>query len=262
MIAHNTWNGVYILTHTIENRIGRRIADGSACVGAAFEYLQTYSRIREDDSVSEDSSQGKQEQYHHGDLRRALVEASLEIVEEHGISGLSLRKIARRVGVTHAAPYRHFDDKAELLAAMAQEGLDGMHDYMLRHLEEAGDAADERLLALGVAYVRFATEKPSHFRVMFGPQVGDRDRFAELDAAYDRTFELLFDAVADCQEAGVLREGSTLQHARTCWALVHGLSSMCVNGLIPVDDPDEAERLTRKAAAGLWYGLSTEGDEP
>ena len=113
------------------------------------------------------SSQPKP-RYHHGDLRRALIDASLALIAEEGFSALTLREVARRAGVTHAAPYRHFADKEALLAAVAEEGFRAMASDMRERMDKE-TSPTERLLACGVAYVLFAVRHPSHFRVMFGP---------------------------------------------------------------------------------------------
>src|SRR5262245_23788463 len=110
--------------------------------------------------------QGKGGKYHHGDLRRALLDAALEILAEGGAAGLTLREVARRAGVTHAAPYRHFEDKAALLAAVAEEGFRAVYAEMLARSERVKDPV-ERLYQIGAAYVLFAVTHPAHFRVMF-----------------------------------------------------------------------------------------------
>src|SRR4051812_6811216 len=118
--------------------------------------------------------------YHHGDLRRALVDAALEMVAEHGPAALSLREVARRAGVSHAAPTHHFRNKAGLLTAIAADG----YRLLARALEEAGAKAGREERAgkestpfreQGVAYVVFATEHPAHFAVMRAPYLLDTD---------------------------------------------------------------------------------------
>ncbi|MBW2257316.1 MAG: TetR/AcrR family transcriptional regulator, partial [Deltaproteobacteria bacterium] len=112
--------------------------------------------------------------YHHGDLRRALVDAALLLIERSGASGVTLRGAARLAGVSQTAPYRHFSDKRALLAAVAEQGFQSLSTQLREaSASHEGDPMG-RLRALGVAYVHFAQAQPSHFRVMFGPQVGDR----------------------------------------------------------------------------------------
>src|SRR4051794_27635084 len=120
--------------------------------------------------------------YHHGDLQRALVDAAVALLAEGGAAAVTLREVARRAGVTHAAPYRHFADKAALLAAVAEEGFRALHDAVARAGAEAPDDPLARLAASGQAYLRFAMSHPAHYRVMFGPDVAAREH-PELEGA-------------------------------------------------------------------------------
>ncbi|MET9865788.1 TetR/AcrR family transcriptional regulator, partial [Streptomyces sp. NPDC006386] len=123
-------------------------------------------------SSSKASTDGKgttNRPYHHGDLRRAILTAALDAIAVDGPSGLSLRDLARRAGVSHAAPAHHFKDRAGLLTAIAAEGF----GLLATALREAAD-----LKEAGVRYVRFAREHPAHFQVMFAPELlraGDLD---------------------------------------------------------------------------------------
>lgn len=112
--------------------------------------------------------------YHHGDLRNALLAAAREILDEAGVSGLSLRAVARRAGVSQTAPYRHFKDKAALIAAIATDGFLVLKDT----LEAASDEGQEGegLHSLGRAYVNFARKNTGLYRLMFGPEIGQVDR--------------------------------------------------------------------------------------
>ena len=112
--------------------------------------------------------------YHHGDLRRALLDAALLMVEREGPKGLSLRAVARLAGVSPAAPYRHFSGKEGLLAAVAREGLNALAESMESASAENVGLALAEFRAIALAYVKFAAANPSHFRVMFGPEVTDR----------------------------------------------------------------------------------------
>src|SRR5947207_11340311 len=104
--------------------------------------------------------------YHHGDLRRALMAAAIEAIGEHGPAAVSLRDLARRANVSHAAPAHHFKDKAGLLTAIAVDGYDMLGDALRADAGQAGP-----LLDVGASYVRFALEHPAHFEVMFRPDL-------------------------------------------------------------------------------------------
>lgn len=164
--------------------------------------------------------------YHHGDLRSALLQAGAELLEEQGLASLSIRETARRAGVSHNAPYRHFPDRDALLAALAAEGF-GM-------LEEALAAKGTR--ESGEAYVRFALGHPNRFRLMFGAHV-KVEKHAELRAAARRTYEGLVAGftgrpeIADPEKA-----------AAAAWCLVHGLAQLLLDGHFPAREREEFVR--------------------
>src|SRR5438132_8417373 len=123
--------------------------------------------------------------YHHGDLRRALIDAAVGVIEHEGLAALSLRDLARRVGVSHAAPVHHFGDKAGLLTAIATEGFVKLADQLRRTYARTGN-----FLEVGVAYVRFAVRERAYFEVMYRPELYHADD-PVLEAARRQTGELL-----------------------------------------------------------------------
>jgi AcrR family transcriptional regulator len=133
--------------------------------------------------------------YHHRDLRQALIRSALEILSEAGVAALSLRAAARRAGVSAMAPYRHFADKEALLAAVAEFGF---RELLARLTAATAAAADPRagLAALGVAYVLFAREQPSLFKLMFGPMIEHKSGHPDLNEAGGACFNALRQAVA------------------------------------------------------------------
>lgn len=174
--------------------------------------------------------------YHHGDLRRALLDASLTLVEESGIGALSLREVARKAGVSHNAPYHHFADKGALMAAIAHDGFQRLAAAMAA----ARDSVDDddpmgRLEACGVAYVTFAVRSPAHFRVMFRPELADYSCHPELKQAATPPFETLVHAIEACQRAGVAPPGDPMPLVLTCWSAVHGLSALWLDGPLSQD---------------------------
>jgi AcrR family transcriptional regulator len=152
--------------------------------------------------------------YHHGDLRAALLQAAGELLEEQGLAGLSLREAARRAGVSHNAPYRHFPDRSALLAALAAAGFRMLGEEM------AGKSGRER----GEAYVHFALAHPNRFRLMFGGQI-EIGKHAELRAAATSTYEGL---VAAFRGQGDIANPETA--AAAAWALTHGLAHLLLDG--------------------------------
>jgi AcrR family transcriptional regulator len=194
--------------------------------------------------------------YHHGDLRHALIEASLALIAEEGFSALTLREVARRAGVTHAAPYRHFADKEALLAAVAEEGFRTMSSQM-RERMALEQTPTGRLAACGVAYVLFAVNHPSHFRVMFGPHFSRGIDHQELAKEGGNSFGLLVQSLVEGQKAGELREGEPLPLALMAWSQVHGLASLLVDGKLQQAGPGagKPEELATFQIRLLFEGL-------
>jgi AcrR family transcriptional regulator len=180
--------------------------------------------------------------YHHGDLRRALLDAAVEAIAADGPAAISLRDLARRAGVSHAAPAHHFGDKAGLLTAVAAEG----YRLLAGELREAYETGD--FLEAGVAYMRFAVGHPAHFAVMFRPDLHRRDD-PDLTAAMDRTRSMLYAQAAD--QEGVA-EGGAAEAGIAAWALVHGLATLWLSGNLPASAGDDPERLARAAAGHLF----------
>jgi AcrR family transcriptional regulator len=195
-------------------------------------------------------------QYHHGELRRALLDATLAIVGREGTGGLSLRAVARRVGVSPQASYNHFPDRAALLAAAAEEGL---HE-LARGLREARDGtrgAGERLEAVGIAYVAFASSHGAHFQLFSAPDLAAQRTGPALSAAYEAAFGVVLGAVEECQRAGIVRGGDARKLALTAWATVHGLASLVVDGQLAIARvPGDASEVARVAVRVLFKGLS------
>ena len=208
-------------------------------------------------SSSNHSVSKKGGRYHHGDLRRALVEAASDLLKEKGPAGVTLREAARRAGVTHAAPYRHFADKEALLAELAADGF-----VRLRaEIDEAmlGVTPDLLLETLGVVYVRFARKNPSQFRVMFGAEIGDKRRYAELMRADQAVFDLCVGAIRTMQEGGHMTPGNPARMGLVHWSMLHGVAALVVDGQmeragVRDEQIDEfARRVARTGALGLMH---------
>src|SRR5258706_1719074 len=108
--------------------------------------------------------------YHHGDLRRVLLEAAVRVIDSEGLAALSLQALARRAGVSSGAPYHHFENREELLVAIADQGFELLIAEMRRAAAEARDDPAVKLRGLGLGYIRFAVAHRGHFRVMFRPE--------------------------------------------------------------------------------------------
>lgn len=173
--------------------------------------------------------------YHHGDLRRALVEEALRTIQAEGVDALTLREVGRRLGVSRTALYRHFADKGALLAAVAREGFRTFREALrAAYMDDGG--AHGGFIAMGRAYVRFAVTHPSHYRVMFGGFVDACDRDPALQDEGAGSFLVLVEAITAEQAAGRLRRDPPQQMARHVWAVVHGLAMLIIDGQLPAAD--------------------------
>jgi AcrR family transcriptional regulator len=190
-------------------------------------------------------------------LRDTLVEAATVLIARKGPQGLSLREVARRAHVSEAAPYWHFADREALLAAVAERGFVEMTKGMMEIWARVVDPG-ERLRALGIGYVRFALAHPSYLRVMFGSEVPDKAAHPSLKEAGERTFELLVQAIAECQAVGQARAGDPVELAVAAWSIVHGLAALLVDGKLKehIRSAKEAERLAERVTALFMLGLT------
>lgn len=164
------------------------------------------------------------------DLRRTLIDAALQLIERTGVEALSVREAARVAGVTHQAPYRHFANKQELIAAIAEEGFHALREKAVRATAEHPDDPLARLDAMALTYFVFAVEQPAQFRVMFGPEVADKAKYPALRASADVIMAMLTQLIAENQRSGRVRAGDPLDLALAGWSMMHGLASLIVNG--------------------------------
>jgi AcrR family transcriptional regulator len=169
--------------------------------------------------------------YHHGDLRSAVLTEVRRIIREQGVTVVSIREVARRARVSHAAPAHHFGNKAGLLTAFAIQGYDLLADTVKADIDAAGVTTPPDVLAvMGQAYVRFALENAEHFGVMFpGELVNQRD--PEYVRATNRCYGPLMDVVTKGGQRGELSAEPVIV-ATAAWALVHGLASLWLSGRI------------------------------
>jgi AcrR family transcriptional regulator len=172
--------------------------------------------------------------YHHGDLRAAAIEAGLALLEDRAADHLGLREVARAVGVSATALYRHFPDKAALLRALAAEGFSRLAAAQRAAAEAAGGGA-AGFGATGRAYVRFALDNPALFRLIFSATAPSGDPFARAPEEMPDAFRMLCDNAALLAPPGA-DPGAARRIALEAWALVHGLAVLILDGQIPRDD--------------------------
>jgi AcrR family transcriptional regulator len=179
--------------------------------------------------------------YHHGDVRNVLLQQAENILIDEGPGGLSLRRLARLTGVSEAAPYRHFDGKDGILAAVAIAAFERFAEK-LETVAESSDRHEERIMALGAAYVGFAVEHPQHFRLIFGRERPPLDQYPELRDAADNAFDVLQRAVTsvDRKAEMTLNEAAVAYNrALAAWSRAHGIAMLVIDGMItPPADQD------------------------
>ena len=199
-----------------------------------------------------ESTTEQRDTYHHGDLKRALTEAALGLVNEKGPKGFTLREVARRAGVSAAAPYRHFSDKAQLLAAVATQGFIQLHEALSAATTETADLA-RQVLDMGQAYARWAVTHPDYYQVMFGAELDKSDK-PELLTAGARTFDDLLDAIVQCQQANLLPAGDPREIAGPTWSLLHGIALLTIGSdLSHVGIREDPQALAERSLRALLF---------
>jgi AcrR family transcriptional regulator len=178
--------------------------------------------------------------YHHGDLRAALIRAALSLIEERGVKGLALSDAAHLAGVSVAAPYRHFKDKQALLAEIAAEGFALFRSALTRASSSHPDDKVKCLVEMGVAYVDFALQHRSHFKVMWESGI-PKDQYPELGQTAHETYLLLQKAVLDLLPSAHPDQQRAL--VSTAWSVVHGYAMLTLEGELP---PHRTEQSGRK----------------
>jgi AcrR family transcriptional regulator len=202
----------------------------------------------------------KSKPYHHGNLREALLNAALRLISEVGPTAFTLREVARRAGVSHNAPYRHFKDRDELMAAVSTQG----YEELTRALLDAGEQEPgtlARLKGAGLAYVKFALRRPEHFTVMFDAPASKpsekvcfnpakmKIKYPQAAEAAERSFRTLMNYVAACQQEGLLRAGDTKELALLTWSIVHGIAKLAITGRFPFSSKNEVVRFAEYVIA-------------
>ena len=195
--------------------------------------------------------------YHHGNLREALIEAAVALIGEVGPRAFTLREAARRAGVSHNAPYRHFASRDELLGAVAAEGFERLAAAM-RKAMTPGKSPRERLELCGSGYVEFALRWPNHLLVMFDQPSDSGQGNGRNHPIGEDAFRVLLDCIVEAQRAGNLPPGDPLPLAWTAWSLVHGIAKLATGGNLPLSGRATVA-FARTAARALLDGLEKTG---
>ena len=195
--------------------------------------------------------------YHHGDLRVSLVEEAAAMISEAGAASVTMRAIGGRLGVSRAAPYRHFPDKTALLVAVAVEGFRRLNQRLQASGRGVPGSSVERLRHMGEQYVRFALENPAHYRLMYGREALARQDHPELREAAGALLEHLIGVIRVHQQRGEIDREDARAQAYVAWSAVHGLASLLIERQI---DPNvDVDALIRQTTQTLLDGLRGAG---
>lgn len=172
----------------------------------------------------------KPEAYHHGDLKLTLIDTAIKMLKTRAPAEISLRELAREAGVSQAAPYRHFKNKEELLAAIMTQGFELKTKYMKQSMEENKSDILKMYYGCGLSYFKMGKNHPQHFKLMFGSEIIPSQKYPALQVSACTTFALLKKMIVTCQEAGLVGHGDPYHKALNCWSMVHGFTMLYAEG--------------------------------
>ena len=170
--------------------------------------------------------------YHHGDLKNALIRSGAKVLAKEGVSGFSLRKVAKHAGVSHAAPYAHFADKQALIAAISTEGFKRLYESMDAAIEPFADQPLRQLVATAWAYVQFALHDMDQFKITFSGALEREKDYPAFVEISQQAFRRVVTVVEACQKADILRAGPSDLLAVAIWGELHGFVSLLTEGQI------------------------------
>ncbi|KZY30823.1 hypothetical protein A3749_05465 [Oleiphilus sp. HI0078] len=192
----------------------------------------------------------EQQQYHHGDLRNKLISISLEMLQENGMPGLSLRKLAERAGVSRSAPYHHFKDKNDLLAAVAEQGFEVLTEQLSSAISRTDLSMQERLELTIQCYLSFAMENDTQYELMFGRELWRDNPSPRLQRTAKDCFRAYAQLPEQFHQQGLLKaDDDPLRLAQVMWSTLHGLIKISHDGIV-VRKEDLAD-ISRYALAHL-----------
>ena len=223
--------------------MGNKVVDGNNVVKGYFASLRLFGMtIEGDDEPTE-------RPYHHGNLRGALLAAAERTVRERGVEELSLRELAREIGVSHGAPRRHFPDRQALLDALAESGFERLDADLRAAADRAGEEFQPRLEAVAAAYIRFATHDPALLDLMFAAK--HRATQPSPQDAMERAFLFMIELIIQGQAIGRLQPGDPERVGLVLFSTIQGIATLLTAGMIA---PEQLDELTTDAVAQFLRG--------
>jgi AcrR family transcriptional regulator len=171
--------------------------------------------------------------YHHGNLKEALISAGLEILSEKGIEGLSLRNVAKKIGVSHTAPYNHFSDKQALLAAISTAGHEQLYKVLMNTFKKSKHSSTDIMVEIAWSYLQFALDDPDKYKLMFSGALEDERNHPGYMAISLKSISLFEEIIAFCQSKRQLAEGKVEMVAIKLWSSVHGFTTLILEDQFP-----------------------------
>ena len=192
-------------------------------------------------------------------LKETLIQAGLELLRNESLESLSLRKVARAAGVSHAAAYRHFENKDDLFAAIAEEGYRHLYSAQQKALQEAGDDFETRFRDTGWTYVRFSLENPGYARIMFGASGLDFKMYPGLVAGSKRNNRILQEVIKLGQKRGLIKPGGLKEKTLAAFSMVHGIATLLLEGRLQVGPSmQDTELMVRSVIENAFTGMGVQ----
>ncbi len=195
--------------------------------------------------------------YHHGDLKRVLLEVAIFLLKKEGYQSLSLRKIASLAGVSQSAPYRHYNDLEELYADIAREGFNNLTTRLKKVKNRYSRYPLVQFRESGIAYVEFAIKNPDLFQIMYGNQIISHSKYDFLIQAEEEAFLILKNILMECKEKELIKTDKIEDASMSAWTLVHGVAVLLAGKQVMFRDVDlkNAKTITKNMIQFLYIGL-------